>query len=217
MTTNPAGISENRTAVAGSLAIGEAIEDWTGDARFFEYSQAADPIGSGAITPVPAVTFSPDLHAGGPSRIVPLDLSAQLGTPYPATSPALLASFVRIVAGDEIRMRPNATSQLMYCLSGRGASRSVDGTMAWQQGDFITLPAGGEVSHMAERDATLYHVADSPLLDYLGAVASTPRFAERASRPPPLGPSWPRWRPRRTLRTGAGCRCCSTTPASTRP
>ncbi|MDQ6948778.1 MAG: hypothetical protein M3256_21600 [Actinomycetota bacterium] len=38
----------NDTAVPGTLAIGEAVEDWTGDARFFEYSQAADPIGAGA-------------------------------------------------------------------------------------------------------------------------------------------------------------------------
>jgi len=177
VTTDPALVSEDRTAVAGTLAIGEAVEDWTGDARFFEYSRAADPIGTGAITPVPAVSFSPDLYAGGPSRIVPLDLSAQLGTPYPATSPALLASFVRILAGDELRMCPNATSQLLYCISGRVTSRSDDGTMAWQQGDFVTLPAGGEVLHTAEDEATLYHVADSPLLDYLGAVASTPRFA----------------------------------------
>jgi len=70
----------------GTLAVGEATEDWTGDARFFEYSQAADPIGDGVITPVPAVTFSPDLYAGGPSRVVPLDASAPLGTSYPATS-----------------------------------------------------------------------------------------------------------------------------------
>jgi len=169
--------SENRTALPGILAVGEAIEDWTGDARFFEYSQAADPIGAGVIAPVPAVTFSPDLHAGGPSRVVPLDLSGQLGTPYAATSPALLASFVRIAAGDDICMRINATSQLLYCISGRGVSRSDAGTMRWEQGDFVTLPAGGEVVHTAEADATLYHVADTPLLDYLGAVASTPRFA----------------------------------------
>jgi len=164
------------TATPGTLAVGEAIADWTGDACFYEYSQAADPIGTGAIAPVPAVTFPADLYAGGPSRVVPLDLSAQLGTPYPATSPALLASFVRIVAGDEIRLGPNATSQLLYCIRGRGASRIGDRTMPWQQGDFLTLPAGGEVVHGAEVDAAFYHVTDTPLLDYLGAIASTPRF-----------------------------------------
>lgn len=168
--------TNHETAVPGTLAVGEAIEDWTGDARFFEYSEAADPIGSGAISAVPAVTFSSDLYADGPSRVVPLDLSAQLGTSYPATSPALLASFVRIVAGDEIRMRPNATSQLLYCIRGRGASVLDDSTMPWQEGDFLTLPAGGEVTHVANLDAAFYHVVDTPLLDYLGAVAFSPRF-----------------------------------------
>ncbi len=171
-----AGPPENPAAVPGTLAVGEAVEDWTGDARFYEYSQAADPLGTGAISPVPAVTFSPDLYATGPSRVVPLDLSAQLGTAYPATSPALLASFVRILAGDEIRMRPNATSQLLYCIRGRGVSRFDHGAMLWQEGDFLTLPAGGEVVHVAELDSAFYHVVDSPLLDYLGAVAFTPRF-----------------------------------------
>jgi len=175
VTTNPGPAGD--MAVPGTLAVGEAIEDWTGDARFFEYSQAADPIGAGVIAPVAAASFSPDLYAGGPSRVVPLDLSAQLGTLYPATSPALLASFVRIVAGDEIRMRANATSQLLYCISGRGVARFDDRSMPWQQGDFVALPAGGEVTHSAEVDSTLYHVVDTPLLDYLGAVATTARFA----------------------------------------
>lgn len=176
MVTTNATTPENRTAVPGTLAVGEAVEDWTGDARFFEYSQAADPIGDGTISAVPAVTFSSVLYANGPSRVVPLDVSARLGTPYPATSPALLASFVRIVAGDELTLRPNATSQLLYCIRGRGSSHFDGRTMAWQEGDFLALPAGGEVTHRAEADTAFYQVVDSPLLDYLGAVAFTPRF-----------------------------------------
>lgn len=163
-------------AVESVLGIGEAIEDWTGDARFFEYSEAADPIGDGVISPIPTVAFTSDLYADGPTRVVPLDLSAQLRTPYAATSPALLASFVRINAGDELHLSPNATSQLLYCIRGRGHSR-VDGKVVrWKQGDFVTLPATMAATHVAEDDTALYHVVDTPLLDYLGALASTPRF-----------------------------------------
>lgn len=159
-----------------NLGIGEAVEDWTGDARFFEYSQAADPIGAGVISPIPAVTFSPQLYADGPTRVVPLDLSASLRTPYAATSPALLASFVRIEEGDELTLRPNASSQLLYCIRGRGHSR-VDGqVVAWKEGDFLTLPATTAATHVAEAAAAFYSVVDTPLLDYLGAVASTPQF-----------------------------------------
>lgn len=158
------------------LGVGEAIEDWTGDARFFEYSQAADPIGDGVISPIPAVTFSADLYADGPTRVVPLDLSEHLRTPYPATSPALLASFVRITAGDELDLAPNATSQLLYCLAGRGRTEIEGRTVAWKAGDFVTLPAATPATHLAEENAAFYYVVDTPLLDYLGAAAKVPRF-----------------------------------------
>jgi gentisate 1,2-dioxygenase len=158
------------------LGVGEVIEDWTGDARFFEYSQAADPMGDGTISAIPAVSFPAELYASGPSRVVPLDLSTALRTPYPATSPALLASFVRIEAGDELSLQPNATSQLLYCIRGRGHSR-VDGKVVrWKAGDFLTLPAATPATHVAEDGAAFYHVVDTPLLDYLGTVASVPRF-----------------------------------------
>jgi gentisate 1,2-dioxygenase len=160
----------------GVLGVGEAVEDWTGDARFFEYSQAADPIGDGIISAVPAVSFSAALYADGPSRVVPLDLSAHLRTPYAATSPALLAAFLRINEGDELALQLNATSQLLYCIRGRGHSR-VDGRVVrWKEGDFLVLPATVEATHVAEAASAFYSVVDTPLLDYLGATASAPRF-----------------------------------------
>jgi gentisate 1,2-dioxygenase len=163
-------------AAHGAVDVGEAVEDWTGDARFFEYSEAADPVGDGIIYAIPAVSFPAELYAGGPSRVVPLDLSGELGTPYPATSPALLASFVRIDAGDELMLRPNATSQLLYCIRGRGHSRVVGASIRWKEGDFLTLPATVAATHVAEDPSVFYHVVDTPLLDYLGVVASAPRF-----------------------------------------
>jgi gentisate 1,2-dioxygenase len=160
----------------GVLGVGEAVEDWTGDARFFEYSQAADPIGSGVISPIPAVSFPAALYADGPSRVVPLDLSDQLRTDYPATSPALLAAFVRINAGDDLTQRLNATSHLLYCIRGRGHTE-VDGHMVrWSQGDFLVLPATTAATHVAEEPSAFYSVVDTPLLDYLGATASSARF-----------------------------------------
>jgi len=172
----PAHIGYTGAMVDVSMSIGEVVEDWTGDARFFEYSQAADPIGSGATSAVPAIAFPADHYASGPTRVVPLDLSAALRTPYPATSPALLASFLRIEAGDELRLDPNATSQLLYCIRGLGHS-DVDGaTVSWKEGDFVTLPASTPATHVAEEPSALYHVVDTPLLEYLGVTASDRRF-----------------------------------------
>jgi gentisate 1,2-dioxygenase len=156
------------------------FEDWTADALFYEYSQAADPIRSGSISPIPPRQFEAELYADGPSRIVPLDLSAELRTDFPATSPALLASFVRITEGDCVATEVNASSQLFYCLRGRGWSEfGANGGSArirWGAGDFVTLPAGCRARWHAENEAAFYWVHDEPLLTYLGATADKPRF-----------------------------------------
>lgn len=151
--------------------------DWADDAQYFEYSKAANPIGSGHTPKVPIVQFSPQLYQDVPTGIVPLDLSKDLGIRSgAATSPALLANFVRIRPGEQIDTSPNATSQLYYVLYGRGFS-AVNGAMVkWEKGDFLTLPAASRAVFYADADAALYWVHDEPLLRYLGADATTPKF-----------------------------------------
>lgn len=160
------------------LVIGAALEDWTGDARFFEYTRAANPIGSGYTPQIPMERFSPTLHKGGATRTVALDLSAALGiTTGPATSPALLASFVHIRPGERIATAPRCTSELYYVLRGSGFSAVNGSLVSWRRGDFLTLPAGCRSTHHADRDTAMYWVTDEPLLRYLGATATEPRFA----------------------------------------
>jgi gentisate 1,2-dioxygenase len=170
------------------VLVGEATEDWTGDARFHEYSVAADPIGSGAVTGVPVERFPARLHDGPGSRLVPLDLSAELAVDYPATSPALLAAFVVLDAGDTLTTRPDATSELYFCLEGSGSSTfvrpvpggsPVTGTIPWAVGDFVTLPAGCTTEHTSAPTgrSVLYRVTDAPLLAYLGVVPGAAQFA----------------------------------------
>jgi len=151
--------------------------DWTADARYFEYTRAANPIGAGLTPRIPIRRFSPDLHRQGPTRLVALDLSAELGIDDgAATSPGLLATFMRISAGDQIPTAPNATSELYYVLSGGGFS-SVNGTLVrWREGDVITLPAGCRSTHYADTDSVLYWVHDEPLLRYLGVAARRAKF-----------------------------------------
>src|SRR5579863_608761 len=99
-------------AEPGGLAIGLADEDWTGEARFHEYSAAVDPIGSGHTSKVPVHRFPAAWHDTRTTRIVTLDLREELGTPYPATGPSLLARFLCIASGDALDLAPNATSEL---------------------------------------------------------------------------------------------------------
>jgi gentisate 1,2-dioxygenase len=175
------------------VLVGEATEDWTGDARFHEYSAAADPVGSGAISRVPVQQFPAALHEGPGTRLIPLDLSGVLGVPFPATSPALLAAFMVLEPGSPLTTIPDATSELYYCLEGTGRtgfSRSplpgdaagpslTEGAIAWGRGDFVTLPAGCSCEHTSGPDgrALLYRVTDAPLLAYLGVTPARARFA----------------------------------------
>ena len=179
---NPAG-----PTLRPGLMVGEAVEDWTGDAVFYEYSAAVDPMATGAISRVPVHRFAAEPGGGVRSRLVALDLSAELGVAYPATSPGLLAAFAVLLPGDPLATAGSGTSELYYCLRGRGHSdfvrsvpsgRSQSARIGWGPGDFLTLPAGCSTVHHAigEDDALLYRVTDAPLLSYLGVTATQSRF-----------------------------------------
>ncbi|MDA7027706.1 cupin domain-containing protein [Bacillus sp. CLL-7-23] len=145
-------------------------------ARFLEYTTASDPIGSGVINPVSMKEFGPELYQSGHTRFIPLDISKELQTDYPATSPSLLAQFINIRSGDTIKTEPQATSELFYMIEGNGVTE-VDGeTIHWKKGDFLTLPAGSNSRHTAEKDAAIYYITDSPLLHYLGVKPAKARF-----------------------------------------
>jgi gentisate 1,2-dioxygenase len=153
------------------------FEDWADDARYFEYSRAANPIGSGFTPKVPILRFGPEMYQDEPTGIVPLDLSKELGIKTgEATSPALLANFVRIRAGEQIDTAVNATSQLYYVLYGWGFAAVNGKLVRFEKGDFLTLPAGSRAVFYADAETAMYWVHDAPLLRYLGAEATAPRF-----------------------------------------
>ena len=159
------------------LALGAVAEDWSGDARFFEYSRAANPIAAGYTSAVPMERFGARLHKGGGTRIVPLDLSAALGiADGPATSPALCASFIHIRDGEKVATAPRATSELYYVLRGSGFSAVNGELVQWTEGDVLTLPAGARSTHHASADTAMYWVTDEPLLRYLGVTPSEAKF-----------------------------------------
>lgn len=147
----------------------------TEDVTIFEYSKAADPISSGATPRVPVKEFTADLYASGATRVIPLDLSADLRTPWAATGPSLLANFARIKAGESLPTSPNATSEFYYVIKGSGHTELEAGSISWSEGDIFSLPGVAAVHH-AEKDAAFYTVNDSPLLAYLGVQKAESRF-----------------------------------------
>ncbi|MDG6094222.1 cupin domain-containing protein [Acetobacter sp. AN02] len=154
--------SDARTAVASG--------------HFYEYSKAANPIRPGLTPRVPCHFFPPSLYAEGESRIIPLDLSEELRCPGPATGPGLCANFVRINAGDTLRMTPDATSIVFYAIRGKGRAICDASDFEWKHGDFFAVPAVGGITLSASADAALYAVHDAPLLTYLGVHADKARF-----------------------------------------
>lgn len=143
---------------------------------YYEYTKAADPIGSGAISKIPLAEFGSELHKTGSTRIIPLDISENLSCEGPATSPALCANFVRILAGEELSTNFNATSQLFYVMHGSGRTEFDGINIPWRTGDFVALPIGKETRHFAETDSAFYLIHDEPLLRYLGVKAEIQRF-----------------------------------------
>jgi gentisate 1,2-dioxygenase len=162
--------------MANSPADSRDRDRFAADGEYYEYSKAANPIGAGLIPPVPLADFPHDLHEQGATRVIPFDLSAQLKCAGPATSPALLASFIRINPGEQLATNPNATSELYYVIRGQGRTARDGLSMSWNEGDIFTLPAGGETVHHAEADSAFYWVHDEPLLRYLGVRATESRF-----------------------------------------
>src|SRR4051812_32893285 len=135
-----------------------AFEDVHRDAEYFEYSKAADPIGLGLTSRVPYHDFPASLYKDGPTRIIPLDLSKELGVDYPATGPGLLAHFVRVVSGEQQSLNPVATSQLLYVLTGTGKITQGAHEIAFTKGAFVALPGGLPAIVRAESDTALYYV-----------------------------------------------------------
>ncbi|MHC1478908.1 cupin [Frateuria aurantia] len=161
------------STIERSTPLPAAIAD---DARYYEYSTAANPIGAGLTSKVPYHEFAPSLYADGPSRIVRLDLSAQLGSEGPATGPGLCASFIRVLADQRLTLDQTPTSQILYVQEGQGQLRQGDSLLPYATGDFLAFPGGLTPELLATETSRLYYVNDAPLLRYLGAKIEVARF-----------------------------------------
>jgi gentisate 1,2-dioxygenase len=147
-------------------------QEWEADVRLFEYTAAANP----KMAAIPIAFLPAALHQEGETRIIPFDLSRALELPYPATSPALLASFLRVRSGETLPTQASATSQMFYVIRGSGKSSASFGAIDWSEGDLFVVPMNAEMDHTARSDAALYWVSDEPLLAYLGVQPGVPRF-----------------------------------------
>ncbi len=149
-----------------------AQQQWETQAEVKEYMSAVNP----PMPKIDVIDYPSALHAEGPTRIIPFDLSQQLETKYPATSPNLMASYIKISDGDTIKTDMAVTSQMFYVIRGSGRTQMKHGTIEWKEGDLFTLPSVPDALHTATSDTAIYWVNDAPLLNYLGAKPEIERF-----------------------------------------
>lgn len=148
-------------------------DDWSSASELREYMSASNP----EMPRIEVKSFDSSLHLTGKTRIIPLDLSSDLKTAYPATTPNLMANFLRLCAGESLQTDTNATSEMFYVIRGSGTSETEWGVTRWSEGDLFVIPATAKVSHSANSDSALYWVNDSPILNYLGVTPNKQQFA----------------------------------------
>lgn len=156
-----------------TFAVHQVTEGACARGRLYEYTSAANP----DMNPIPFLVHPPELHQSGETRVVPFDLSKEIGTKYTATSPNLLASYLRIKVGESLQTKARATSQAFYIIRGSGNTRSEHDTVHWKEGDLFVLPlCEKSCMHTATSDAAVYWVNDEPLLRYLGVKPCEKKF-----------------------------------------
>lgn len=101
-----------------------------------------------------------------PTGEVLLDAADTLQTHYPATTPLLLARYLRVRAGERLETVRRASAEILYVLRGAGESRGDDESVAWTQGDVFCFPGGMPVIHAALEDTVLFTVCNEPLLRF---------------------------------------------------
>ena len=147
-------------------------ETWAQEVISWEYSAAATP----DLKEVPIQPFPASLHEQGETRVIALDLYKELETPYLATSPNLLANYIRINPNEHIHTHVEATSEIYFVMRGSGHTETETGSIKWQEGDSFTLPCNKGVTHFADEDSALYWTHDGPLLEHMGVVPNKAMF-----------------------------------------
>jgi gentisate 1,2-dioxygenase len=118
--------------------------------------------------------YSPE----SPTGLIALDISADLCTTYPATTPTLLCRYLKIHAREQLRTAFAASGEIFYVMSGSGESRNGNDVIGWSCGDVFCFPGGGETLHRAAgADCLLFGVTNEPLLAFERLRAPLPSHA----------------------------------------
>jgi gentisate 1,2-dioxygenase len=110
-----------------------------------------------------------------------INFSELFNVDYKATTPNLLASFIKIKNGDNVTLKSdlnensyndvNATSNLFYILQGNSQITIDDEEFTVFNSDILISPLFNTISikNVGSDDLHIYYINDSPLVNYLGS------------------------------------------------
>lgn len=147
-------------------------------ARFFNSGNAFNII----LPEVPNAVFADEprraLDPATPTGVINCDASQDMQCAFPATSPFLLARYVRVNAGDHLSLTSTATGVVHYVIEGKGSTDAGGETIAWQAGDVFVTPGGLELVHRADGgSAVLWACGNEPQLAFENLQAPAPGTA----------------------------------------
>ena len=166
---------------------------YTERARYFDSSNAF----ALKYSPVPCHQFLEErdraLDPATGTALIPLDLSDRLALDFPATTPLMLTSYLRIRAGERLSTRLKASGELYYVIAGSGQSSKAADTIRWGEGDVFALPGGGETTHAAgERGLRPWLITNEPQLAFEHLEPPAPKRSPKpcTTRPRRSAASW---------------------------
>lgn len=154
-----------------------SITPYAARARYFDSGNAFNLV----YTDVPAASFVAERDAALSESTgtcwIPCDQGKTLGLSYPATSPLILAGYVRVRKGESIEIDPRASVVLAYVIAGTGSVAQATDAFEWEAGDIFSLPGGAPIRFSSTTmDCVLWIVSNEPLLMFEG-FAPPPRNA----------------------------------------
>jgi gentisate 1,2-dioxygenase len=139
-----------------------------GRARFFGASSVATlalkDVPVALFTEEPALAFHPATQTG----LIACDLSMEMASPVPITSPLMLAQYARINPSDSLQTAFSASGSVWYVISGTGSSGDGGEAICWADGDIFILPGGRHQHRAGKGGAVLWVVSDAPRFAFDG-------------------------------------------------
>ncbi|MCH9672529.1 MAG: cupin domain-containing protein [Gammaproteobacteria bacterium] len=101
-----------------------------------------------------------------PTGEILLDISSTLETPYPATTPLLLARYLVVNSADKLQFTRRASAEIFYVMRGAGVATGCGESIEWSTGEVFMFPGGQPITIDAHQDTVLFSVCNEPLVTF---------------------------------------------------